>query len=251
MIFNDNFSVLPFYDSINKQSHRKSYAYGETSPTVLPRDRFIPFQLVTDSTISTIVANSLDGKVSENITLPGITTVAFDGYLVTTIPGNVITPLQRLPVGQYYLEASGWYSEVFSIVNSVGDYLRLSWWDDTDVILGNGRIRYENGFKNILYISAQLGKPSYPFVEEGEDRDGLFFAAKQISEKKYSFTFLAPEYILDALRLVRMSDHVLITDMYGTEYKVDTILLTPKWQTQGDLASVEVEFETNTVIKKL
>ena len=48
-----------------------------------------------------------------------------------------------------------------------------------------------------------------------------------------------------------MSDNIRITDMYGTEYKVDTILLTPKWQTQGNLASVEVEFETSTVVKKL
>jgi hypothetical protein len=34
-------------------------------------------------------------------------------------------------------------------------------------------------------------------------------------------------------------------------YKCDTFLITPKWLTQGDLASVECEFETNTVAKKV
>jgi hypothetical protein len=53
------------------------------------------------------------------------------------------------------------------------------------------------------------------------------------------------------MRLIRLSDHISIRDSFGRLYKCDTFLFTPKWETQGDLASVEIEFQTNTVIKKL
>ena len=53
------------------------------------------------------------------------------------------------------------------------------------------------------------------------------------------------------MRFIRMADYIHITDKYGMEYDCDTFLITPKWQTQGDLASVEIEFKTNTVVKKI
>ena len=74
---------------------------------------------------------------------------------------------------------------------------------------------------------------------------------KQISEKTYRCTFLAPEYLCDVMRLIRLSDYVIVTDKYGRVYNCDTFLATPTWQTQGNLASVEVEFQTDTVVKKI
>ena len=64
-------------------------------------------------------------------------------------------------------------------------------------------------------------------------------------------TFLASEYMCDVMRFVRMSDKVKVTDKYGRNYQCDTFLITPKWETQGDLASVEVEFQTNVVAKRI
>jgi hypothetical protein len=95
-----------------------------------------------------------------------------------------------------------------------------------------------------------LARPDYNFEEEGEDRDGYFFPAKQISEKVYRFNFIAPEYLLDAMRLIRMSDHVVIT-CKGETYTADSFLLSPTWEDQGDLAGVDAEFETATVVKKI
>lgn len=48
-----------------------------------------------------------------------------------------------------------------------------------------------------------------------------------------------------------MADHIQITDKYGEVYNCDSFLITPQWQTQGNLASVTVEFQTNTVVKKI
>ena len=262
MIQNNNFSVLPFYDSLDKQSHRKSYAYNSVFPLISHTDKFIPFQVMVPSSYSSSPAVFLvdnNSGVRQNVTTAfveaGFKATTFDNYKVLVFPAEVPQGL-NLAQGQYYLElyndaSQKRFSDVFTVVRNVKKFLKLEWWDQSDVILENGRIWYEGGFRNKLFIDSQLGKPEYPFTEEGEERDGYFFVEKQISEKRYKFTFLAPEYLLDALRIVRMSDNIRITDMYGTEYKVDTILLTPKWQTQGNLASVEVEFETSTVVKKL
>ena len=96
-----------------------------------------------------------------------------------------------------------------------------------------------------------MGKPDYTFEEEGEQRDGLWFPEKMISEKTYKFTFLASEYLLDVMRFIRMADNIKVTDKYGRTYQCDTFLMTPKWEAQGNLASVEVEFQTNTVAKRI
>ena len=53
------------------------------------------------------------------------------------------------------------------------------------------------------------------------------------------------------MRLIRLADYVIVTDKYGRVYNCDTFLSTPTWQTQGNLASVEVEFQTDTVVKKI
>ena len=145
-----------------------------------------------------------------------------------------------------------WYSEIFTAVQDVGGYLSIEWYDTQDSYFDSGIIVYNNpNFRNKLYLCTEVGKPDYTFEEDGEQRDGFFFPEKQLSEKTYKFTFLAPEYLLDVMRLIRMSDYVTIRDKYGRVYKCDTFLMTPKWQVQGDLASVECEFQTNTVAKKI
>jgi hypothetical protein len=116
--------------------------------------------------------------------------------------------------------------------------------------MDNAVIAYGHGYRNTLYLNTQLGKPEYEFNEEGENRDGFFFPEKQISEKKYKCQVLAPEYLCDVMRLIRMCDHVRVTDK-GRIYDCDTFLITPEWQEQGNLASVEIEFETDTVVKKI
>jgi hypothetical protein len=115
-------------------------------------------------------------------------------------------------------------------------------------------IAYDLGssfFHNIVLLNTQLGKPEYEYEEEGENRDGLFFPEKMISEKTYKFNFLANEPLCDVMRLARMSDHIRITDRYGNVYNCDTFLMTPKWEVQGNVASVDAEFQTNFVAKRI
>lgn len=159
--------------------------------------------------------------------------------------------------GQYYMMLRldrPYYSEIFTVVNDIEPYLKIVWWDNEDFTMDAGTIvyKYANGtqFRNVLYLQADIAKPEYPFEEEGEIRDGYFFPIKQISEKHYRFSFLASEYLLDVMRFIRMADYAQI-EKNGQTYSLDTFLITPDWEDNGDVAAVEAEFDTATVAKKI
>lgn len=157
--------------------------------------------------------------------------------------------------GQYYAKMTDgvntWYSEIFTVVNDIEPYLKITWWDEEDFVMDAGVIVYrEPPFKNVLYLKADIAKPEYVFEEEGETRDGYFFPVKQISEKKYKFGFIASEYLLDVMRFIRMADYAQITKN-GQTWNLDTFLITPEWESNGDVANVSAEFETATVAKKI
>ena len=176
------------------------------------------------------------------------------GYDVLVFPATAQT-LGTLDNGRYYLEAKingiDYFSEIFTVVNDVQPYLKLIWWDSQDFTMDAGTIVYTNpDYRNVLYLQADLAKPEYPFEEEGETRDGYFYPTKQISEKRYHFSFLASEYLLDVMRFVRMADFAEI-EYHGQRYSLDTFLITPEWESNGDVAAVQAEFDTATVAKKI
>lgn len=261
---NNNFSVLPWYTNISQQNHRKSYAYGQIYPLFAPANKLLPFQIMRTTRanqISQVRLYTKDGAEVANLTAPmlqaGLQIVRFAslGYDVIVYPGTLALPTNMLDGVYYMLLSDGvqhWYSEMFTIVHDISGYLKIEWYDVENLVFDAGQIVYSNPqFHNVLYLCTELGKPEYQFEEEGENRDGYFFPEKQISEKTYRAMCLAPEYLCDVMRFIRMADYVVITDKYGRSYDCDTFLITPKWQTQGDLASVEIEFETATVVKKI
>lgn len=264
MIQNNNISVLPWYTSIEQQNHRKSYAYGTIYPLFTPKRTLLPFQIMRNTSSRNITRAQLydkNGVLFADITTAlketGLQIVPFAslGYDVIVYPSLLPFAIDT-PDGIYYARMTDgvnvWYSEMFTIVGDLSGYLKIEWYDVENFVFDAGQIVYQNPkFHNVLYLSTELGKPEYTFEEEGETRDGYFFPEKQISEKTYRCMALAPEYLCDVMRFIRMSDKVFVTDKYGRQYDCDTFLITPKWQTQGDLASVEIEFETATVAKKI
>lgn len=258
MTQSNNISVLPFYLDIRLQNHRKSYAYGAIYPLFVPADKLIPFQIIREKREREITSVKLIGKDTEiDITQQmidyGLEIVKFEDYDVIVYRAQQSLTIGQLD-GRYHIEMSDsidtWYSEIFTVAQDMSDYIKIVWYDVEDLVFDAGRVVYNN-FKNMLYICTELGKPEYQFDEEGETRSGYFFPQRQISQKTYKCNILAPEYLCDAMRFIRMADVIEITDNYGQKYKCDTFLITPNWQTQGDLASVDIEFTTNTVVKKI
>ena len=263
MIPNNNLSVLPWYSSIEQQNARKWWVYGRVYPLFTPAMFMLPFQILRehreDTPIQFFKIFTKDGVLIGDFTTEiedslNIKSFAQFGYDVIVFY-NPFPIFSQFDNGQYYgIISDGietWYSEIFTVVNDIQPYLKIEWWDDTDFVMDAGTIVYTDPeFKNVLYLQADIAKPEYQFEEEGETRDGYFMPIKQISEKRYKFSFLASEYLLDVMRLIRMADYIRITKN-GQTYKPDTFLITPQWEDNGDVAAVDAEFDTSTVAKKI
>lgn len=264
MIPNNNLSVLPWYSSIEQQNARKWWIYGRVYPLYTPAMFMLPFQILrthrTGTTISSFRVYTKDGTLvgtyTQQIRDAGLIIKQFTtlGYDVIVFPA-LFPVFAQMENGQYYAVlydgTQTWYSEMFTVVNDIEPYLKITWWDLNDFTMDAGTIVYTNpSFKNVLYLQSDLAKPEYQFEEEGETRDGYFFPTKQISEKRYRFNFLASEYLLDVMRFVRMADFAEI-EYHGQRYSLDTFLITPEWEDNGDVAAVEAVFDTATVAKKI
>lgn len=250
-------------------NHRRSYAYGEVYPLYTPLGSVPPFQIIrphNSATVSTATLHLPDGTQKGDIksALDGsglkVQQYAQSGYDIVIFPS--LAPMAiTTEEGRYYIRLSMsdgtvYYSDIFTVTGITGGLLAIQWYDFKDLVMDNGRIAYTdaNGvqnYRNILYLNTQLGKPEYTFEEEGEQRDGYFFLEKIISEKTYKCVILASEYLCDVMRFIRLSDVVFIRDQFGNTYRADTFLINPKWEEQGDVASVEIEFTCDTVAKKI
>lgn len=257
---NNNISPLPFYDDISLQNHRKDYAFGQVYPLVIHRNMLLPFQfcVTSGSAISQAALYSADGKYIADI-LPelkenGLTIKSYTGFKLVKYPGTL--PVNSIKhEGQYYiwLRLNGGpvlYSDIFTVYNRVDDYLELEYTNSYNFELKNGIIDFSDNFKFKCYLPAQIGKPEYDFEEEATERMGYTFIESQVSKKLYKFTFLAPEYLCDALRIVRLCNNKQIISK-GQIYDLTTFNIKPEWEEQGDLAAVECEFETDTVISNI
>lgn len=259
-----NFSVLPWYTSLKYQNARKWWNYDKIYPLFTPATMMLPFQIIrthrATATVSSFIVYTSKGvqvgDYTQEINDAGIAIKQFpdSGFDVIVFPGK-FPVFPSMSNGQYYAVLSDgeetWYSEMFTVVNDIEPYLKIEWWDKEDFITDGGTVVYKNPeFHNLLYLDSDIAKPEYVFEDEGETRDGYFFPVKQISEKKYRFSFFASEYLLDVIRLIRMADYVHIT-YNGKKYAADSFLITPEWEDNGDIAVVDAEFETATVAKKL
>lgn len=257
----NNYSVLPFYTDLNKQTHRRSYAYGQIYPLITPDKTVLPFQIIRPhraNGFSLVALKKLDGStfltIATSMAATGLEILNKGTYDIIKYTGLGRMGAITTPEGQYYLEISDgidtWYSEVFNIVVDYSKYLKLEFRNTDNIFFTGGEIDYSSNFRYVCYLGSEIGKPEYRFDEEAEDKDGYTFVEKQVSEKVFRFMFVAPEYLCDALRLVRLNDYVRITSN-GDIYDIEKILITPEWTDDGLYASVEVEFECDTVVKKI
>lgn len=260
---NNNFNILAWYDSVDQQNHRKSYVYDKIWGLIAPNNDILPFQFVSPGSngdVTKVIVRDPDGKQVYDIT--GQLNIEVLSYTDrdTDEPYDIVmykggdSLVYTLPEGRYYLElkqgSKTWYSEVFTAVSCANCYIKLEYWDNDNLYFKGGHIEYSTGFKFVCYICTQIGKPSYPFEEELTERDGYKFIEKQTSSKQYNMVFDAPEFICDALRLVRMCDNIQITDK-GKVYRVLSFAVSVDWEDVGDIASVAAEFETDTVVTKI
>ena len=259
-LVNNNISPLPFYDNLALQNHRKDYAFGQVYPLITYKNMLLPFQVVLAGGSSIGYAriyNFHTGKytdISTSIKENGLTLKSYTGFKLLKYPG--ILPIVEIKhEGLYYLQIqiNGLgiiYSDVFSVTNRIDDYLLLEYSNSYNFEMKNGMVDFSDNFKFKCYLDTQVGRPEYDVEEEATERMGDSFIESQVSKKIYKFTFIAPEYLCDALRIVRLCESKQITSKLQT-YDLTTFSMEPEWEDQGDLAAVECEFETDTVIANI
>lgn len=261
----NNLNVLPFYTDLKYQTRNKWYAFGAIWGLASPANSILPFQLSLPYNLTSVESfqvKNLDNSTAYSPSAkPSINNSKFStrGYSIVKLVETAFDGSYKLPIGTYYIEMklkdSGnttytYYSEVFTVVNNISDFLKIQYWNEDNMYYSSGEINYEDNFKFTMYLCATIGKPEYEFEEELTKRGGYPFLESQISSKLYKFAFIAPEFICDAMRLIRMSDYIRISSN-GLDYNALTFSYEPNWEEQGDLASVQAEFTVDDIIQKL
>lgn len=269
MIIGPNISPLPFYSSQAEWNHRKEYAFGQIYPLIASIDTLLPFQFIVEGSTDAIIdfmfiVNYKTGsktRIDQEMEYKGglmLTAYPDMDISVVSFPGNDAGIQRYLTEGPHYFEIGvstakdrgTYYSEIFTVCKNLDSYLKIEYGNSYDLAAEKSVIQFADGFKFICYLDTQIGKPEYVFEEEATERMGYTFIESQVSKKIYKFTFLAPEYLCDALRIVRLCDTKRITSK-GRTYDLTTFSMEPEWEEQGDLAAVECEFETDTVIANI
>lgn len=262
----NNFSPLAFREKSMKATYKKWYAYGKEfalpfSTTELPPFQFTVANLpsfdpttvevfLVDEATGTrgatgikIKVDSMDGHGSVLYVSPGSNVYA------KSIDPGVYRAEFAIPEGETYVSTPICVTDG---IETNTNFVKLEYWNDEKLAYPNGFVTTgtDNDFKFQMYIPTTFFKPKYEFEEEITKRAGYKFLELQTCNKVFGFNFLAPEYICDALRLVRLSDYIRFTHD-GEYYNALNFEYTPDWQDNGYLAAIECQFETDTIIQKL
>lgn len=270
MNINNNFTPLAWHQgNIELQSSRATYAFGHIVPLIAHNQTLLPFQIITASNAVdinnyTVTLYNLDRTVKMANVQLGLVKINYGTIDILIYDGHNLA--YSLPMGQYYFELRStvenvtniWYSDVVTIVSDVSTMTCIEWWDANDLVFSAGRIVYSftdggtyKQYKNRMYFLEEIGMPEYPIEESGDTRDGLFYASKVLSGKKYKMQVAQlTEAMCDALRFVHLSDNVTVRDGYRRMYYCDSVLVTPEWQS-GAVASASVEIMTDTFVKQV
>lgn len=262
----NNFSPLAFREKSMKATYKKWYAYGKEfalpfSTTELPPFQFTVANLpsfdpatvevflvneatgVRGATGVKIKVDSMDGHGSVLYVSPGSNVYA------KSIEPGVYRAEFAIPEGETYVSTPICVTEG---IETNTNFVKLEYWNDEKLAYPNGFVTTgtDNDFKFQMYIPTTFFKPKYEFEEEITKRAGYKFLELQTCNKVFGFNFLAPEYICDALRLVRLSDYIRFSHD-GEYYNALNFEYNPDWQDNGYLAAIECQFETDTIIQKL
>lgn len=262
----NNFSPLAFREKSQKATYKKWYAYGKEFALPFSTTELPPFQFTVTNlpsfnptTVEVFLVNEATGvrtgtgiKIKVD-TMDGHNSVLYvspgSNVYAKSIEPGVYRAEFAIPGGETYVSTPICVTEG---IETNTNFVKLEYWNDEKLAYPNGFVTTgtDNDFKFQMYIPTTFFKPKYEFEEEITKRAGYKFLELQTCNKVFGFNFLAPEYICDALRLVRLSDYIRFTHD-GEYYNALNFEYNPDWQDNGYLAAIECQFETDTIIQKL
>ncbi len=265
MEVHNNFSPLAFRKKESKATYEKWYAFGKNYAIPASANTLIPFQF-TDVNVGEVQPDIIEVVAVNQETGEGIKTGVYvsrddmpeHGSVLYVSPGKN-SFREALPQGTYRAKfkigTQVYISTPFCVIPGIetsSKYLLIEYWNDEKIAYPGGFITTgaNNDFRYQMYVPATICKPKYEFEEELTKRAGYKFLELQTSTKVYAFTFVAPEFICDAMRLIRLSDYIRISHD-GEYYNALNFEFDVDWQEQLYLAAVDCQFETDSIIQKL
>lgn len=265
MEVHNNFSPLAFRKKESKATYEKWYAFGKNYAIPASANTLTPFQF-TELNIPVFDPDTIEVEAVNEETGEATKTGVYVSFDVMPEHGNVlyVSPgknsfREALPQGTYRARFSVgdevYISTPFCVIPGIetsSKYLLIEYWNDEKIAYPDGFITTgaNNDFRYQMYVPATICKPKYEFEEELTKRAGYKFLELQTSTKVYAFTFVAPEFICDAMRLIRLSDYIRISHD-GEYYNALNFEFDVDWQEQLYLAAVDCQFETDSIIQKL
>lgn len=255
---NSSLNILAWYDTKGKQDHRRWWSYGEVHPMVTEFNHIPNFQMVraqTGAAITELALVRLDDASEVDVlalaTSLGLEVATFTDYDLIIYPDLLPLGL-NIDYGVYYLRMSDgidtWESDVFSMCDDLAGLVKIEYWHTEDFKYPNGHIRYLAPYKSKVFFDSDIGKPSYEYEEQVSKNDGYNFPLSQISYKKFKFKTILPEYVIDAIRVIGLHDDVEISYNGRTYVADEFLMISPEWAERGNLAVVDFEFRTDTVV---
>ena len=265
MEVHNNFSPLAFRRKESKATYEKWYAFGKNYAIPASANTLTPFQFTElnipvfdPDTIEVEVINEETGEPKKTGVYVSFDVMPEHGGVLYVSPGKNSFS-EALPQGTYRARFSigdeVYISTPFCVIPGIetsSKYLLIEYWNDEKIAYPGGFITTgaNNDFRYQMYVPATTCKPKYEFEEELTKRAGYKFLELQTSTKVYAFTFVAPEFICDAMRLIRLSDYIRISHD-GEYYNALNFEFDVDWQEQLYLAAVDCQFETDSIIQKL
>lgn len=265
MEVHNNFSPLAFRKKESKATYEKWYAFGKNYAIPASANTLTPFQF-TELNIPVFDPDTIEVEAVNEETGESTKTGVYVSFDVMPEHGGVlyVSPgknsfREALPQGTYRARFTigdeVYISTPFCVIPGIetsSKYLLIEYWNDEKIAYPGGFITTgaNNDFKYQMYVPATICKPKYEFEEELTKRAGYKFLELQTSTKVYAFTFVAPEFICDAMRLIRLSDYIRISHD-GEYYNALNFEFDVDWQEQLYLAAVDCQFETDSIIQKL
>jgi hypothetical protein len=265
MEVHNNFSPLAFRKKESKATYEKWYAFGKNYAIPASANTLTPFQFTElnipvfdPDTIEVDAVNEETGEATKTGVYVSFDVMPEHGGVLYVSPGKN-SFREALPQGTYRARFSigdqVYISTTFCVIPGIetsSKYLLIEYWNDEKIVYPDGFITTgtNNDFRYQMYVPATICKPKYEFEEELTKRAGYKFLELQTSTKVYAFTFVAPEFICDAMRLIRLSDYIRISHD-GEYYNALNFEFDVDWQEQLYLAAVDCQFETDSIIQKL
>ena len=275
--YSADFATNPTYAKLRSLDERNDYAFGTAYRRVIHAGRDgsylqLPSFYIYTEQLVTGTANingyflfedgqriPLNTNSSFVSFVANIVTVDFNGSLLLVSPPAVLQLDSPWPLGPVILvlnvyndiETVTHYSDRLYITNDIHNYLELAWWNDTNLTINKRIIPYEYGYMPTCLVDALIGKPEYSFEEEIVERLGYKFVQSAISKKSLRFSFVAPEYLCDSVRIMRICNNKRITRYdfpnYGETIEPMTISLDFNWDEAGHLAQIDVVADIDLV----